>query len=63
MNYKNKVKAFILARKGSKRIKSKNLLMINGVPIVKKALLQAIKVFGISNVVISSDDKIGRAHV
>jgi N-acylneuraminate cytidylyltransferase len=57
MNYKNKVKAFILARKGSKRIKSKNLLMINGVPIVKKALLQAIKVFGISNVVVSSDDK------
>ncbi len=57
MNYKNKVKALILARKGSQRIKNKNLLMINGVPIVKKALLQAIEVFGVSNVVISSDDE------
>jgi len=57
MNYKKNIKAFILARKGSQRIKNKNLLRINGVPIVKKALLQAIKVFGISNVVISTDDK------
>lgn len=57
MNYRKNIKVFILARKGSKRIKNKNLLKISGVPIVKKALLQAIKIFSFSNVIISTDDE------
>lgn len=54
---KNEFWAFVPARKGSKSIKNKNILKINGIPLIGYSLMSAKKCKLIKKTVFSSDSK------
>ena len=47
----------ICARSGSKGLKNKNFLKINGKTLISRCINQALKIKKITNVVVSSDAK------
>ena len=49
--------AFIFARKGSKRIKNKNMKIINGKPLIDYTLKFIKKIKFIDTIVVSTDDE------
>ncbi len=53
----NKYICLILARKGSKRIKNKNLVKINGKPLIKYTLDAITKIMPLDNIYVSTNDK------
>lgn len=57
MKISNQIWAFIPARSGSKSIKNKNLLKLNGIHLIGHSILFAKKLKQISKVVFSSDSK------
>ena len=56
----------ILARKGSKRIKNKNLVKINGTPLIEYTLNSIKKIMPLNNIFISTNDtkimKVAKKH-
>jgi len=56
----------ILARKGSKRIKNKNLVKINGTPLIEYTLNSIKKLMALNNIFISTNDtkimKVAKKH-
>lgn len=52
-----KILAIILARKGSKRIKNKNLIKIGRIKLVEKTILLSKKISLFENILLSTDDK------
>lgn len=63
---KNNFICLILARKGSKRIKNKNLVKINGKPLIEYTLKAITKIMSLNNIFISTNDekivKIAKNH-
>ena len=53
----NEYISIILARKGSKRIKNKNLVKINGKPLIEYTLNSIIPIMPPSNIYISTNDE------
>lgn len=53
----NKYICIILARKGSKRIKNKNLVNINGKPLIEYTLDAIAKIMPLNNIYVSTNDK------
>ena len=53
----NEYISIILARKGSKRIKNKNLVKINGKPLIEYTLNSIIPIMPLNNIYISTNDK------
>lgn len=54
---KNKILAIIPARKNSKRLKNKNLLLFNKKPLIHWTIKSALKSKKIDTIVVSSDSK------
>ena len=54
---KKKIHAVILARGGSKGIKNKNLILINGKPLIYWSIKRCLESEKISNTWVSSDNK------
>ncbi len=57
MFYNKKILAIIPARKGSKRIKNKNIIKINGIPLINYTLNNVINSKLIDYILLSSDSK------
>ncbi len=53
----NKYICLILARKGSKRIKNKNLVKINGKPLIKYTLEAIANIMPLNNIYVSTNDE------
>jgi CMP-N,N'-diacetyllegionaminic acid synthase len=53
----NKYISIILARKGSKRIKNKNLVNISGKPLIEYTLDAIAKIMPLNNIYVSTNDK------
>ena len=49
--------ALIPARSGSKRLKNKNIRLINGKPLIAYSIIQALKLKDIDYVIVSTDSK------
>jgi len=56
LNKKKKIPCIILARKGSKSLKNKNIIMLNKKPLILYSIEYAKKCKYISDVVVSTDD-------
>lgn len=57
MYKKNKILAIIPARAGSKRLKNKNFLILNGKPLIQHTVDKLLKIKIIDKIIISSDKK------
>ncbi len=55
---KNKIVAIIPARKGSQRVKNKNIRKFQGIPLVELSIRSALKCSLIDQVVVSTDDQV-----
>ena len=55
---KNKIVAIIPARKGSQRVKNKNIRKFQGVPLVELSIRSALKCSLIDQIVVSTDDQV-----
>ena len=54
---KRKLVALIPARSGSQRLKNKNILSLNGIPIIAKTIIEAKKTNIFDNIIVSTDSK------
>ena len=57
MFYNKKILAVIPARKGSKRVKNKNIIKINGIPLINYTLKSVKSSKLIDYILLSSDSK------